>query len=64
MNEPQLEMSEQINNNSGNTLRRVKSNALIFTRLVFSFLEGHFKRLSREVCLLSQAGSPGTVGSS
>lgn len=35
MNEPQLMMSEQINNNSGNTLRHGILNALIFAELVF-----------------------------
>lgn len=40
MNEPQLVMSEQINNNSGNTLRHGMSDALIFAKLVFELPRG------------------------
>lgn len=38
MNEPHLMMSEQINSNSGNTLRCGMLNALIFAKLVFQLL--------------------------
>lgn len=64
MNAPQLVMSEQINNNRGNTLRHGILNALILPDWCFSCLEGHFKCALEEVVPPeSQTHASGTVGS-
>lgn len=62
MNEPQLMKSRQINNNSGNTLKRAMLNARIFAKVLFYFGGGEFKcALRQDVPPESQTFSSGST---